>query len=56
MFARSATTIHARTPLRLLVIGLCLALAAAFGPAAATADDPGHAGDAPYRGKVLSLM
>ena len=57
MFARSAsTTRRARTPLTLLVIGLSLVLAAAFGPPAATADDPGHSGDAPYRGKVISLL
>ena len=57
MFARSAsTTRRARTPLRLLVVGLSLALAAAFGPPAAAADDPGHSGDAPYRGKVISLL
>jgi beta-N-acetylhexosaminidase len=31
-------------------------MAAAFGPPAATAGDPGSAGDAPYRGRVLSLM
>jgi beta-N-acetylhexosaminidase len=29
---------------------------AAFAPAAAAADSPGHSGDAPYRGKVISLM
>src|SRR5687768_447003 len=57
MFARSAsTTRRARTPLTLLVIGLSLAMAAAFGPPAATADDPGHSGDAPYRGTVISLL
>ena len=57
MFARSAsTTSRARTPLRLLVIVLSLVLAAAFGPPAARAGDPGHSGDAPYRGKVISLL
>jgi beta-N-acetylhexosaminidase len=57
MIARSeSTTRRARTPLRLLVVGLSLVLAATFGPPAATADDPGHSGDAPYRGKVISLL
>jgi beta-N-acetylhexosaminidase len=57
MFARSAsTTRHARTPRRLLVVGVSLALAAAFGPPAATAHGSGHSGDAPYRGKVVSLL
>lgn len=56
MSARSASTTHARTPLRLLVIGLSFALATAFGPPAATADDPGSSADAPYRGRVLALM
>ena len=57
MFARSAsTTRRTRTPLRLLVIGLSMVTAAAFGPTAATAGVPGHSGDAPYRGKVISLM
>jgi beta-N-acetylhexosaminidase len=56
MFARSASTTHARTPFRLLVIGLSLALVAVFGPPAATADDPGSSGDAPYRGRVTALM
>ncbi|MEO6511189.1 MAG: glycoside hydrolase family 3 protein [Nocardioides sp.] len=31
-------------------------MAATFGQAAATADDAGHSGAAPYRGKVISLM
>lgn len=56
MFARSASTRRIWTPLRLLVIGLSLMLAATFGPTAATADDPGSSGDAPYRGRVISLM
>ncbi|NUR07657.1 MAG: glycoside hydrolase family 3 protein [Nocardioidaceae bacterium] len=56
MFARSASTTHVRTRLRLLVVGLSLALAAALGPPVATADDPGAAGDAPYRGRVIALM
>ena len=30
--------------------------AATFGPSAATAGGSGHSGDAPYRGKVISLM
>ncbi|HEU4332546.1 MAG TPA: glycoside hydrolase family 3 protein, partial [Lapillicoccus sp.] len=44
MFARSA------------VAGLSVALVAAVAPTAAAADDPGHSGDAPFRGKVISLM
>ncbi|MBW9216179.1 glycoside hydrolase family 3 protein [Mumia sp. zg.B53] len=57
MSARStSTTRHVRTPLRLLAIGLSLALVAAFGPPAATASGPGHSGDAPYRGKVISQL
>ena len=59
MFARSASTPRrARTLLRLLAVGLCLVVAAAFGaPATAVAaDDPGHSVDAPYRGMVISLM
>ena len=57
MFARSAsTTRRTWTPLRLLVIGLSLMLAATFGPPAAMAGDPGSSGDAPYRGRVISLM
>jgi beta-N-acetylhexosaminidase len=57
VFARSAsTTHHTRTSLRLLVIGLSMVTAATFGPTAATAGGPGHSGDAPYRGKVISLM
>jgi beta-N-acetylhexosaminidase len=57
MFARSASSVRlGRTTIRLLVVGLCLSLAAAFGPAAAAVGDPGHSGDAPYRGKVISLL
>src|SRR6478735_9278619 len=57
MFGRSASSIRrGRLPVRLLVVGLCLAVLAAFGPTAAAAGDPGHSGDAPYRGKVISLM
>ncbi|MBO0844466.1 MAG: glycoside hydrolase family 3 protein [Nocardioides sp.] len=57
VFARSAsTTRHARTLLRLLVIGLTVGVAATFGPPAATASDPGHAGDSPYRGLIISKM
>jgi len=56
MFGRSASSTRlARTPLRVLVVGLSLGLAAAFGPPAA-ADDPGHSADAPYRGKVTALL
>lgn len=57
MFGRAASSIgRGRIPLRLLVVGICLAVLAAFGPVAAAADDPGHSGDAPYRGRVISLM
>src|SRR5689334_21682492 len=57
MFGRAATSAgRGRVPLRPLVVGLCLAVLAAFGPTAAAAGDPGHSGDAPYRGKVISLM
>ena len=57
MFARSAsTTRRARTALGLLVIGLSVVLAAAFGPPAAAAGDRQDSGDAPYRGKVISLL
>jgi len=45
----------ARIPLR-LVIGLSVVMAATLGASAATAADRGHSGDAPYRGKVISLM
>jgi beta-N-acetylhexosaminidase len=56
MFARTTSTHRTRTSLRLSAIGLALVLAAAFGPPAARAGDPGHSGDAPYRGKVISLL
>ncbi|MGH1565215.1 glycoside hydrolase family 3 protein [Mumia sp. DW29H23] len=56
MSVRPASLLQRRTPLRLLVLGLALVLVAAFGPPAATASDPGHSGDAPYRGKVISLL
>jgi beta-N-acetylhexosaminidase len=57
MSVRTAFTTHqARTPLRLLVIGLSVVVAAAFSPLSATAVDAGHAGDAPYRGLILSKM
>jgi len=60
MRARSTITARStRTQLRLLVLLLTLALAAAFGPPAAGAGGsggPGHSGDAPYRGRVISLM
>jgi beta-N-acetylhexosaminidase len=56
VFARSASTRRTWTPLRLLVAGLSLAMATTFGPQAATAGDPGRSGDAPYRGRVISLM
>jgi beta-N-acetylhexosaminidase len=57
MFARSASSVRlGRTTVRLLVVGPCLSLAAAFGPAAAAVGDPGHSGDAPYRGQVISLL
>src|SRR6476646_11767200 len=57
MFARASSSIgRGRISVRLLVVALCLAVLAAFGPTAAAAGDPGHSGDAPYRGKVISLM
>jgi len=57
MFARSASTPRrTRTPVGVLVIGLCLVLAAALGPPAAAAGDPARLGDAPYRGKVTALL
>ena len=57
MFARSASTPRrTRTPVGVLVIGLCLLLAAALGPPAAAASDPADPGDAPYRGKVTALL
>jgi beta-N-acetylhexosaminidase len=55
MLARTApSSRRGRTALRLLVVGLALALAATFGPPAVGGS--GHEGDAPYRGKVISLM
>ena len=57
MFARSASTPRrTRTAVGVLVIGLCLVLAAALGPPAAAAGDPAGPGDAPYRGKVTALL
>jgi beta-N-acetylhexosaminidase len=57
VFAQStSTTRHARTPIRLLVIGLSLVMAATFGPPAATAGGSGHSGDSPYRGQVIALL
>ncbi len=56
MFARPASTPRrARRSPRVLAVGLCLVLAAAFGPPAATASHPEHSGD-PYRDEVLDLM
>src|SRR3954453_13898232 len=54
MFARSTTTTPARSSLRLLVLGLVLALATLGSPPATA--HPGHSGDAPYRGRVVSLL
>ncbi|MFC7495963.1 MULTISPECIES: glycoside hydrolase family 3 protein [unclassified Nocardioides] len=57
MSARSSSaTRRVRTALRPLVVGLTLVLAATLGPPVASAGDPGHSGDAPYRGKVISLL
>ena len=58
MFVRSSTTTtsRARTWSRLAVVGLTVGMAAAMGPPAAASGDPGRSGDAPYRGKVISLM
>lgn len=60
MFAGSAsTTRRTRTLLRLPAVGLALVLAATFGPPGASGDpggSPGNSGDAPYRGKIVSLM
>ncbi len=57
MSARSASSPRReRPPLRLFVAGLSVVLAGAVGAPAAVAADPGHSGDAPYRGKVISLM
>src|SRR5690349_20641390 len=56
MFARSASTTRpTRKPLW-LGVGLSVVLAAAFGPPAAAAGDHQNSGDAPYRGKVISLL
>src|SRR4051812_34940575 len=60
MSARSASSVrHARTPLRAVVVTLAVVvavvMAAALCPPVATADR-GHSGDAPYRGRVISLM
>src|SRR5690349_13042025 len=52
----SASSSTSRTSLRLLLIGLALVLGASFAQPAATAGDRGKAGDAPYRGKIVSLM
>src|SRR5690349_3276099 len=57
MSARSTSAARRRwTPIRLLIAVLSLVSVAALAPAAAAADGPGHSGDAPYRGKVISLM
>ena len=56
MFGRSGSSVRRRTPVRLAGVGLSLALTAAVAPTAVAAGDPGHSGDAPYRGKVISLM
>ncbi|MFC7491627.1 MULTISPECIES: glycoside hydrolase family 3 protein [unclassified Knoellia] len=53
MTVRSATTTR-RTMIRLPAVGLAVALTAAFGPPANS--DPGNSGDAPHRGKIISLM
>jgi beta-N-acetylhexosaminidase len=55
MLTRTASSSHrARTSFRLLLIGLCFAQATSFGPPAIGGS--GHSGDAPSRGKVISLM
>ena len=60
MFARSTSSRRlARTWSRLAVVGLSLGTVAALGPPAAASPaggDPGHSGDAPWRGKVISKM
>ena len=57
MFARSASTPRrTRMPGGVVVIGLCLVLAAALGPPAAAAGDAAGQGDAPYRGMVTALL
>ncbi|WP_262849543.1 glycoside hydrolase family 3 protein [Mumia quercus] len=39
-----------------MIIGLAAVLVAAAGSPAASDDSPGHSGDAPYRGKVISQL
>jgi beta-N-acetylhexosaminidase len=56
MFERSATSRRGRTPLRLLLISLALALAAAFGPAVATAEGQKGPRDVSYRARVNALL
>ena len=57
MFARSASTPRrTRMPGGVVVIGLCLVLAAALGPPAVAAGDTAGAGDAPYRARVTALL
>ena len=57
MFEQSATSgRRGRTPLRLMLIGLALALVAPFGPAVATADARTGPGDVPYRARVDALL
>ena len=52
----ASTRRHARTPIRASAVLLSVVVAAALCPPAARAGDPGHSGDAPFRGRVLSLM
>jgi beta-N-acetylhexosaminidase len=53
----TTATTSARTSLRLLVLGLVLALATLGSPpATAHPGRSGHSGDAPYRGRVVSLL
>ncbi|EAP97566.1 putative beta-N-acetylhexosaminidase [Janibacter sp. HTCC2649] len=54
MFTRPASTRRNRTLVQLPAIGVAVAMAAAFSPSAS--GDPGNSGDAPYRGKIVSLM
>ena len=56
MFALSASTTRTRTMLRVLLISLSLVLAATLDSPAARAGGPGQSGDAPYHGRVISLM
>jgi beta-N-acetylhexosaminidase len=56
MFGRSATSRRGRTPLRLLLISLAMALAAAFGPAVATAEGRQGPGEVSYRARVDALV